>query len=59
VVHHRQRLALLLEAGDHLARVHAQLDDLERDLARTGFSCSAMKTEPKPPSPINSPSEGT
>ena len=33
VVHHRQRLPLGLEAGDHLPRVHAQLDDLERHLA--------------------------
>ena len=31
VVHHRQGLALLLEARDHLARVHADLDDLERN----------------------------
>ena len=34
VIHHRQRLALLLEAGDHLLGVHPQLDDLERDPAR-------------------------
>ncbi len=33
VVHHRQGLALGLEAGDDLAAVHAGLDDLERDLA--------------------------
>ena len=31
MVHQRQRLSLGLEAGDDLARVHAQLDDLERD----------------------------
>ena len=31
MVHHRQRLPLGLEAGDHLPRVHARLDDLERD----------------------------
>ena len=31
MVHHRQRLPLGLEAGDHLPRVHAGLDDLERD----------------------------
>ena len=30
VIHHRQRLPLLLEARDHLLRVHAQLDDLQR-----------------------------
>ena len=31
MVHHRQGLPLGLEAGDHLPRVHARLDDLERD----------------------------
>src|SRR4030095_4538784 len=31
MIHHRQRLALLLEARDHLLGVHPQLDDLERD----------------------------
>ena len=30
MIHHRQRLPLGLEAGDHLPRVHARLDDLER-----------------------------
>ena len=30
MIHHRQRLPLLLEARDDLARVHAQLDDLQR-----------------------------
>src|SRR6185503_4934513 len=29
----RQRLTLLLEAGDHLPAFHSQLDDLERDPA--------------------------
>ncbi len=29
MVHHRQRLSLRLEPGDHLLGVHAQLDDLE------------------------------
>ena len=33
MVHHRQRLPLGLEAGDHLLAVHARLDDLERDAA--------------------------
>ena len=33
VVHQRQRLALGLEPGDDLPRVHAQLDDLEGDPA--------------------------
>ncbi|MEZ5980552.1 MAG: hypothetical protein R3F34_20395 [Planctomycetota bacterium] len=33
MVHERERLPLRLEALDHLARVHPELDDLERDLA--------------------------
>jgi hypothetical protein len=33
VIHDGQRLPLGLEAGNHLARVHAGLDNLERDLA--------------------------
>jgi hypothetical protein len=37
MIHHRQRLALGLEAGDDLLGVHAQLDDLERDAADDGF----------------------
>ena len=37
VIHHRQRLPLGLEAGDDALRVHAQLDDLERDAAPDGF----------------------
>ena len=38
MVHHRQRLPLGLEAGDNLLRVHAQFDDLERDLAFDRFA---------------------
>ena len=37
MVHHRQGLPLGLEAGDHLAAVHARLDDLERGLALHGL----------------------
>ena len=37
MVHHRQRLALRFEPGDHLLRVHAQLDDFERDAAAHRF----------------------
>ena len=33
----RQRLPLGLEAGDHLRRVHAGLDDLEGDHAADGL----------------------
>ena len=34
VVHHRQRLPLRFEARDDLARVHAELDDLQRHAPR-------------------------
>ena len=37
MVHHRKRLPLLLEARDHALRVHARLDDLERDALREGM----------------------
>ena len=39
MVHHRHGLPLGLEAGDHLPRVHARLDDLQRDgpLERLGL----------------------
>jgi hypothetical protein len=49
----RRRLTLLLEARDDVARVHAELDDLERHLApdRLALFSPAMKTAPKPPSP--------
>ena len=30
MLHDRQRLPLLLETGDHLPRIHPQLDDLQR-----------------------------
>jgi hypothetical protein len=33
MIHHRQRLPLGFEAGDHLVRVHAGLDDLQSDAA--------------------------
>ena len=33
VLHQSQRLALRLEAGDHLARVHARLQDFQSDLS--------------------------
>jgi hypothetical protein len=36
MVHHGQGLPLGLEAGDHLPRVHAELDDLERHPAVDG-----------------------
>jgi hypothetical protein len=36
MVHHRQRLPFRLESGNHLPRVEARLDYLERDLAANG-----------------------
>ncbi len=36
VIHQGQRLTLRLEAGDDLARVHARLDDLDRDVPADG-----------------------
>ena len=38
VVHHRQRLALVGEAGEHLGGVHPELDDLERHAPANGFT---------------------
>ncbi len=37
MIHQRQRLALGLEPGDDLTRVHPELDDLERDFAPQGL----------------------
>ena len=37
MIHHGESLTLRLEAGDHLLRVHAQLDDLESDLPLDRF----------------------
>ena len=31
VVHHRERLSLLIKAGDHFLGIHSQFDDFERD----------------------------
>jgi hypothetical protein len=33
MIHQRQRLPLSLKSRDHLLRVHAELDDFQRDLA--------------------------
>ena len=38
VVHHRKRLALLLEARDDASRVHARLDELERHALHIGLA---------------------
>ena len=37
MIHHRERLALGLEAGDDLCGVHPRLDDLHRDAAFDGL----------------------
>ena len=37
MVHHGQGLALGLEPGDDLLRIHARLDDLQRHLAAHGL----------------------
>src|ERR671910_153687 len=37
MIHDRQGLPLGLETGDHLPRVHARFQDLERDLAAHGL----------------------
>ena len=37
MIHQRERLPLGLEARDHRARVHAELDDLDRDFAAHGL----------------------
>ena len=37
MIHHRQRLPLGFETRDDAFRVHAQLDDLERDAAADGL----------------------
>jgi hypothetical protein len=53
VVHDRQRLPLLLEAGEHGLGVHAGLDDLRATRWTIGSRRSASQTVPKPPSPIS------
>src|SRR3954453_6569165 len=48
VVHEGERLALLLEAGDDIAGIHADLDDLERDAAANG---ALLLRDPDAPEP--------
>ncbi len=38
MVHHRQRLALVGEAGEYLAGVHPEFDDFKRYQAANGFA---------------------
>ena len=52
VVHERQHLALGLEPRYNLLRVHARLDDLERDPAGPAFPARQDRRSPIPPSPI-------
>jgi len=37
VVHHRERLALVVEPGQHLGRVHAELHNLKRHVPANGL----------------------
>src|SRR5262245_53205535 len=43
MVHHRQRLTLKLEARDHSARVHSELDNLHGDFAADGMALPGAK----------------
>ena len=49
VVHHRQGLALRLQAGQHLFGVHPQLDDLERYAPVHGLGLLGEPHLPHPP----------
>ena len=53
VVHHREPLAVGLEAGEHLLGVSmTPLTILSATMREIGSFCSAIQTVPKPPSPI-------
>ena len=56
VVHQGQGLALGLEPGEHLAGVHAGLDDLQRHDPLHRLRLLGHETVPMPPSPICSSS---
>ena len=49
MVHERQRLPLGLEAGDHLARVHAGLEHFEGDLAADGLGLFGHENDAESP----------
>ena len=49
MIHHRQRLAFGLEAGQHLAAVHAGLDDLQGHLAADRLFLLGHKDDPHAP----------
>ena len=49
MIHQRQRLPLGLEAGDHLPRVHARLDDLQGHLAAHRLLLLGDEHQPEAP----------
>ena len=49
VVHHRERLAFLVEAGEHLRGIQAELHDLERHAPANGFTLLGEIDRPHPP----------
>ena len=48
MVHHRERLPLRLEAGDHLGGIHARLDDLDGHFSADGPLLLGDKHQSKP-----------
>src|SRR5262249_22016863 len=48
MVHQRQRLALRFEAADNFLRIHASLDNLERDFALYWFGLLRQENSAKP-----------
>jgi hypothetical protein len=52
VVHDRQRLAFVGEAGQYLVRVHTQFDDLDRYTAANALVCMTNGSSARPASSI-------
>ena len=48
MIHQGQGLSFGLEPGDHIRRVHAEFDDLERDFASEGFELLGAIDDPTP-----------
>ena len=49
MVHHRQRLALVVEAGEHLGGIHAELHNLESHAPANGFTLFGQINGAHPP----------
>ncbi len=49
MVHQRQRLPLRFESGDHVARVHARFDDLQRNFAPHRLLLFGNEYQPEAP----------